>query len=92
MRIARNVACVLALLLCVAFDGPVALARMQEACDIHCSWSGSCCSIGDLQCGGEGSGSGLCAYCEGGSGEVTSTECSAEGESGVICQCEGPLN
>jgi len=44
-------------------------AYPDQACDIYCAWGGSsCCMVGDMGCGEELGGSGVCGYCNQGAG------------------------
>jgi len=95
MKVVRNFAFLLAAVAWFSFNETPVRADPSEPCDISCSWSGqSCCNVGDLQCGGSGSGSGLCMYCLGLGGDEGAS-CSAyvgeEEFEGTICQCESPI-
>ena len=95
LRVLRNIVSVLIAVAWLATGQTPASADSSQPCDIQCSWSGgSCCNLGDLQCGPEGSGQGLCMYCQQTGGGQTSTSCSAyvgeEEVQGAVCQCESP--
>ena len=93
MKIVRNAAFVGLGIVWLITSPEIVRADPNEACDISCSWSGqSCCNVGDLQCGSEGGGQGLCMYCLGLGGGQESSSCSAwvagEEIQGSVCQCE----
>lgn len=95
MKLIRNVAfVVIGVAWLVSGRASVSVqARGGEACNIECDWGpGDCCNVGNMACGQEYGGIGLCAYCGNGSGEQMATTCSAEvaGDTyeGTVCQCE----
>jgi hypothetical protein len=95
LRVLRNLVSVLIAAAWLVTGQTPASAESSTACDMSCSWSGgSCCNVGDLQCGSDGSGQGLCMYCFQQAGSQTATSCSAavgeEEVEGTVCQCEGP--
>lgn len=96
-RVLRNALSVLVATVWLTTAPAPVTADSTQACDIYCSWTGgSCCNVGDLQCGSGGSGQGLCMYCQQSGGSQESTSCSVtvgeEELQGSVCQCESPGN